>query len=127
MRRTQHDPTPHAQHLPGVWDTTRQHLDPASDDVAHRHALAAFVKVALAVQTRAIQRARAITQAAPEIRAAKVEAARRALREGTLIPGGHALAEALLRQPVRNVVTPEGGGHNRSSWVSSRNARMKKT
>ena len=58
MSRTEYDPTPHA--------------------------LAAFVKVALAVQAHAIQRARDVTQAPPEVRVARVEATRRAIYDGTL-------------------------------------------
>ena len=46
---------------------------------------------ALAVQ------AYAVAQAAPEVRVAKVEAARRALQEGTLTLDGPALAEKLLQ------------------------------
>ena len=45
---------------------------------------------ALAVQ------ARAVAQAAPEIRVAKLEAARRALQEGTLTLDGPTLAKKLL-------------------------------
>ena len=45
---------------------------------------------ALAVQ------ARAVAQAAPEVRVASVEAARRALQEGTLMLDGPALAAKLL-------------------------------
>jgi anti-sigma28 factor (negative regulator of flagellin synthesis) len=50
-----------------------------------------------AVQARAMHRARAVAQAAPEVRQAKVEAARRALQEGTLILDGHVLAASLLQ------------------------------
>ena len=70
MSRTEYDPTPYA--------------------------LAAFAKVALAVQTRAIQRARNVTQAAPEVRVARVEATRRAIHDGTLTLHGQVLAERLL-------------------------------
>ena len=91
MSRTEHNTPPHAQDVPGVWDTTRQYPDPSSEDGAQRPALAAFVKVALAVQ------ARAVAQAAPEIRVARVEAARRALHDGSLTLHGQALAERLLQ------------------------------
>ena len=91
MSRTEHETPPHVQDVPGVWDTTRQHPDPSSEDVEQRHALAAFVKVALAVQ------ARAVAQAAPEIRVARVEAARRALHDGSLMLHGQSLAERLLQ------------------------------
>jgi anti-sigma28 factor (negative regulator of flagellin synthesis) len=51
-------------------------------------------------QVHALNHARAVAQAAPEVRQAQVEAARRALQEGTLTLDGPALAEKLL-QAVR--------------------------
>jgi anti-sigma28 factor (negative regulator of flagellin synthesis) len=91
MSRTEHETPPHAQDVPGVWSTTRQYPTLSSEDVEPRHTLAAFVKVALAVQ------ARDVAQAAPEIRVARVEAARRALHAGSLTLHGQALAEKLLQ------------------------------
>ena len=90
MRRTEYDPIPHTSDVPHVHDTPIPPPAPASADSKQQHALAASVYVALAVQVRAV------AQAAPEVRVAKVEAARRALREGTLMLDGSALAEKLL-------------------------------
>ena len=90
MRRTEYDPMRHAQDVPHVHDTIIPPPAPASADSEQRHALAASVSVALAVQ------ARAVAQAAPEVRVARVEAARRALQEGTLMLDGPALAAKLL-------------------------------
>ena len=81
MRRTEYDPMRHAQDVPHVHDTTIPPPAPASED-SKRHALAV--------------QARAVAQAAPEVRVARVEAARRALQEGTLMLDGPALAAKLL-------------------------------
>src|SRR5262245_59156725 len=51
-------------------------------------------------QAHAIHHARAVAQAAPEVRLARVGAARRALQEGTLTLDGQAVAAKLL-QAVR--------------------------
>jgi flagellar biosynthesis anti-sigma factor FlgM len=90
MSKTEYDPTLHAHDVPHVHDTTMPPPAPASADSESQHALAASVSVALAVQVRAV------AQAAPEVRVARVEAARRALQEGTLMLDGQALAEKLL-------------------------------
>ena len=82
MRRTEYDPIPHASDVPHVHDTPIPPPAPASADSEQPHALAV--------------QARAVAQAAPEVRVAKVEAARRALQEGTLTLDGPALAEKLL-------------------------------
>jgi flagellar biosynthesis anti-sigma factor FlgM len=97
MSRTEYDPTPHAQDVPHVQDATIPPPAPLSEDSEQRHALAAFVHVTLAVQARAMHRARAVAQAAPDVRVARVEAARRALQEGTLTLDGPALADKLLQ------------------------------
>ena len=82
MRRTEYDPMLHAHDIPHVQDTTISPPAPASAD-SEQHALAV--------------QARAVAQAAPEVRVARVEAARRALQEGTLTLDGRALAEKLLQ------------------------------
>jgi anti-sigma28 factor (negative regulator of flagellin synthesis) len=82
MRRTEYDPMRHAQDVPHVHDTTIPPPAPASEDSEQPHALAV--------------QARAMAQAAPEVRVARVEAARRALQEGTLMLDGPALAAKLL-------------------------------
>ena len=91
MRRTEYDPIPHASDVPHGHDTPIPPPAPASADREPQHALAASVSVALAAQ------ARAVAQAAPEVRAARVEAVRRALQEGTLTLDGPALADKLLQ------------------------------
>jgi anti-sigma28 factor (negative regulator of flagellin synthesis) len=96
MRRTEYDPIPHAPDVPHGHDTTIRPPALASEDSERRHALAAFVQVALAVQARAMHHARVVAQATPEVRVARVEAARRALQEGTLTLDGPALAEKIL-------------------------------
>ena len=83
MSRTKYDPIPHASDVPHVHDTTMPLPASASADSEQPHALAV--------------QAYAVAQAAPEVRVAKVEAARRALQEGTLTLDGPALAEKLLQ------------------------------
>lgn len=89
MSRTEYDPTPYAHDVLHGQDTTMPHPTSSSADVEQRNVLA--------VQACAMHRARAVAQAAPEIRVAQVAAARRALQEGTLPLDGQALAETLLR------------------------------
>jgi len=59
--------------------------------------VAASERVGLSSRARALQRAQEVAQAAPEVRAAKVEAARRAVHHGSLTLQGQALAEKLLQ------------------------------
>jgi len=82
MRRTEYDPIPHASDVPHGHDTPIPPPASASADSEQPHALAV--------------QARAMAQAAPEVRVAKVEAARRALQEGTLTLDGPTLAKKLL-------------------------------
>ena len=82
MRRTEYDPIPHASDVPHGHDPTIPPPAPASADREQQHAL--------------VVQARAVAQAAPEVRVAKVEAARRALQEGTLTLDGPTLAKKLL-------------------------------
>ena len=91
MSKTEYDPTRHAHDMSHVQDTPIPPPASASADSEQPHALAASGSVALAVQ------ARAVAQAAPEVRLAKVEAARRNLQQGTLTLDGQALAEKLLQ------------------------------
>jgi negative regulator of flagellin synthesis FlgM len=56
--------------------------------------------VELSPQARDIQRAREVAQGAPEVRANKVEAARRAVQSGNLNLKGEDLAEKLLDDPL---------------------------
>jgi hypothetical protein len=65
MSRTEYDPTPHAQDVPHVQDATIPPPAPLSEDSEQRHALAAFVHVTLAVQARAMHRARVTCTGGP--------------------------------------------------------------
>src|SRR5215471_1247093 len=72
----------------------------ASEDIDNSSEVAASDKVELSSQARDIQRAREVAQGAPEIRADKVEAARRALQSGKLNLKGQDLAEKLLQDTL---------------------------
>ena len=67
------------------------------EDIENSNEVAASDKVELSSQARDIQRAREVAQSAPEVRADKVEAARRALQSGKLNLKGQDLAEKLLK------------------------------
>ena len=70
---------------------------PSTEGGVARHPAGASDPGAQGGQAHAIQHVRAVVQAAPEVRQAKVEAARRALQEGTLMWDRPALAEKLLQ------------------------------
>jgi len=70
----------------------------SSKDIENSNEVAASDRVDLSSQARDIQRAREVAQGAPEIRADKVEAARRAVQSGNLNLKGEDLAEKLLQQ-----------------------------
>ena|GEM_PF-2532210 len=70
----------------------------SSKDVEKSNEAVASDRVDLSAQARDIQRAREVAQGAPEIRADKVEAARRAVQSGNLNLKGEDLAEKLLQQ-----------------------------
>jgi negative regulator of flagellin synthesis FlgM len=72
----------------------------ATEDIDHSNEVAASDKVELSPQARDIQRAREVAQGAPEVRADKVEAARRALQSGKLNLKGQDLAEKLLQDTL---------------------------
>ena len=67
-----------------------------SEDVDKSNEVAASDRVEFSSQARDIQRAREVAQGAPEVRAEKVEAARRAVQSGNLNLKGEDLAEKLL-------------------------------
>lgn len=67
-------------------------------DLDQRNAGAASERVGLSSCARALQRAQEVAQAAPEVRAVKVEAARRAVHRGRLTLQGQVLAEKLLQE-----------------------------
>ena len=69
----------------------------SSEDVDKSNEAAASDRVDLSSQARDIQRAREVAQGAPEVRADKVEAARRAVQSGNLNLKGEDLAEKLLQ------------------------------
>jgi negative regulator of flagellin synthesis FlgM len=66
----------------------------------HSNEVVASDKVELSSQARDIQRAREVAQSAPEVRADKVEAARRALQSGKLNLKGQDLAEKILQDTL---------------------------
>jgi negative regulator of flagellin synthesis FlgM len=70
----------------------------SSKDVENSNEVAASDRVDLSAQARDIQRAREVAQGAPEIRADKVEAARRAVQSGSLNLKGEDLAEKILQE-----------------------------
>ena len=74
----------------------------AAAGIAQRTAGAASEPVGLSSRARDLQRAWAVAQEAPEVRAAQVEAARRAVHRGSLILQGQALAEKLLQESRRS-------------------------
>ena len=71
-----------------------------SEDVDKNNEVAASDRVEFSSQARDIQRAREVAQGAPEIRAEKVEAARRAVQSGNLNLKGEDLAEKLLEHTL---------------------------
>jgi flagellar biosynthesis anti-sigma factor FlgM len=64
--------------------------------------VAVAARVELSSRARELQGARTVAQEAPEIRAEKVEAARRAVHRGSLTLQGQALAEKLLQDLRRS-------------------------
>ena len=96
MRMTDHETPPSAYDIPPVRHGATLPPDPSLENGATRNPGGASATVERSSQAHDIQRARAVAQAAPEVRRAKVEAARRALQEGTLTLDGPALAEKLL-------------------------------
>ena len=86
-------------------ETGRRHegaCTTSATDIDQRNAVAASERVGLSARAGALQRAREVAQAAPEIRAEKVEAARRAVHRGRLSLQGQALAEKLLQDMLRS-------------------------
>jgi len=70
------------------------------EDVEHSNEVTASDKVELSSQARDIQRAREVAQGAPEVRADKVEEARRALHSGKLNLKGQDLAEKIMKDSL---------------------------
>jgi negative regulator of flagellin synthesis FlgM len=72
----------------------------SSEGIDNSNEVAASDKVELSSQARDIQRAREVAQGAPEVRADKIEAARRAVQSGNLNLQGQDLAEKLLQDTL---------------------------
>ena len=72
----------------------------SAEDIGNNNEVAASDKVNLSSQARDIQRAREVAQSAPEVRADKVEAARRALQSGKLNLKGQDLAKKILEDTL---------------------------
>ena len=72
----------------------------SAEGIDNRHAVEAAERVGLSSRAHDIQQARDVAQEAPEVRAAKVEAARRAVHSGSLNLKGQALAEKLLQDSL---------------------------
>ena len=96
MRMTDHETPPSAYDIPPVRHGATLPPDPSLENGATRNPGGACATVERSSQAHDIQRARAVAQTASEVRLAKVEAARRALHDGTLRLDGQTLAERLL-------------------------------
>ena len=97
MRLTDHETTQSRYDIPPERPTVLTPLDSSLEDGVARNSGGTADLGEWSAQDFDIQRARAVAQAAPEVRQEKVEAARRALREGTLTLDGQVLAEKLLQ------------------------------
>jgi anti-sigma28 factor (negative regulator of flagellin synthesis) len=97
MRLTDHETTPSRDDIPPERPTALVPPDPSLEDDAARNAAGTADMGERSSQASDIQHARAVAQAAPEVRQEKVEAARRALLEDTLTLDGQTLAEKLLQ------------------------------
>jgi anti-sigma28 factor (negative regulator of flagellin synthesis) len=97
MRSTGHETTQRTHDILRVRYAALQHPRHASTDIEDNNEGGASEQGVLLAQARALHCARTVAQAAPEVRVAKVEAARRALQERTLTLDGQALAEKLLQ------------------------------
>ena len=97
LRMTDHEATPRTDDLPPARPLAPAPPDPSTEDGAAKHPSGASDTGERSSQAHEIHRGRAVAQAAPEVRRAKVEAARRALQEGSLLLDGPALADKLLQ------------------------------
>jgi len=96
MRMNDHEPSPRVHDIPPERHGATPPPDPSFENGAARNPGGACATVERSSQAHDIQRARAVAQTASEVRLAKVEAARRALHDGTLRLDGQTLAERLL-------------------------------
>ena len=100
MRITHQETTNTAQRPENTVRSNEASRTKATEDIEHSNEVAALDKVELSSQARDIQRAREVAQNAPEVRADKVEAARRALQSGKLNLKGQDLAEKILKDTL---------------------------
>jgi flagellar biosynthesis anti-sigma factor FlgM len=97
MRLTDHETTQSRGDIPSEQPAALTPPDSPFEDGVARNSAGPADRDEGKPQDSDIQRTRAEAQAAPEVRREKVEAARRALREGTLTLDGQVLAEKLLQ------------------------------
>ena len=98
MRINSKDPTNNAQRPENTARSNEVTRTSSSEEAEHSNEIVPADRVELSSQARDIQRAREVAQGAPEIRADRVEAARRAVQSGNLNLKGEDLAEKLLQQ-----------------------------
>ena len=100
MRITGQETTTNARRPENAARSNEASRTKAPEDKENSNEVAASDKVELSSQARDIQRAREVAQGAPEVRADKVEAARRALQSGKLNLKGQDLAEKILKDTL---------------------------
>ena len=100
MRITGPETTHNAQRPENTVRSNEVTRTKSPEDVDNSNEVAASDRVDLSPQARDIQRAREVAQGAPEVRADKVEAARRAVQSGNLNLKGEDLAEKLLEDTL---------------------------
>ena len=97
MRITGQEITNNVRRPENVGRNTEVSQSKSSESVDNSSEVGTSDRVELSSQARDIQRAREVAQGAPEVRADKVEAARRALQSGSLNLNGQDLADKLLQ------------------------------
>ncbi len=103
MRVTNQDPTNSARRPENPVrsnEVARTKSPEGVDNSSESSEVTASDRVELSSQARDIQRAREAAQAAPEVRADKVEAARRALQSGNLNLNGKDLADKIVQDTL---------------------------
>jgi len=98
--RINSEPTQNIQRPEHVVRSSEAGRTESPEDVEHSKDVTAADKVELSSQARDIQRAREVAQGAPEVRADKVEEARRALHSGKLNLKGQDLAEKIVKDSL---------------------------
>lgn len=100
MRITGQETTSSAQRPENAVRANEAARTKSAEGVDNSNEVAATDRVELSSRARDIQRAREVAQDAPEVRADKVEAARRAVQSGNLNLKGPDLAEKLLKDSL---------------------------